>query len=193
MTLHTIVHLSGPIEIEPAFDLALRSILTAADEMHRYAAAVIERDPEWMRGYAERYIGTQVGQGLPGITDAEALADGALFQPDQPEEGEEPWGDRTPWRVSVSWDTAYGYSGKTWNSASTLHGAALTVLHGALPEGVTMRWQNEFTSEWSDALDGLDEFMGEGVRADAFARLATALVVAEHSTAAAQDQRQEKP
>lgn len=182
MTLHTIVHLSGPIEIESAFDLALRAILTAADEMHRHGTAIIERDPEWMKRYVERYVGTKLGQGLPGITDAQALTDGARFQPEEPEEGEEPWGDRLAWDVSVSWDTAYGYSGKTWDSASALHGAALTALHGGLPDGVTMRWQNEFTSEWFDGLEGLDEFMGEGPRADAFARLATALVMAEQAT-----------
>lgn len=181
MTLHTRVHLTGEITPEAAFDLALRAILTAAGEEHRLEHALIKRNPS-LSASEDTYIGTVIGQGLPAITDARARRDGSLTQPDGPDPDfpdEQPWGDRSPWTVAISWDTAYGYSGPTWPNAASLHGGALIALHGGLPEGVTVRWENEFTSEWNDGLAGLEEFMGEGRRAHAFGMLATALVVAE--------------
>lgn len=178
MTLNTLVNLTGPIELDAAFDIALRALLTAADEMDRYPGALIERNPDWQSGYSYDYVGTKIGQGLPGITDAKRMSDGSDFQPERDEDDGEIWTDTQPWSVQLSWDTAYGYRGKSWRSASALHGAALTALHGALPDGITMRWQNEFTGEWFNGIDGLDEFMGEGEKAQAFATLATALIVA---------------
>jgi hypothetical protein len=50
-----------------------------------------------------------------------------------------------------------------------MHGAALRILHDTLPEGITLRWCNEFTAEWHDGLDGIEEFAGQGVAARDFA------------------------
>lgn len=178
MTLHTVVHLTGSIEAETAFDLALRSILTADGSMDRYEGAAIERNPDWLRDYPYDYIGTEPGQGLPAWTDAKSSRESGLIYPDPPDDDGDVWGDRQPWNVAVSWDTAYGYTGSRGESCSQLHGQALVILHRSLPDGVTMRWENEFTGDWHDNLDGLAEFMGEGAAARAFGNLVTVAIAA---------------
>lgn len=179
MTLNTQVHIVGTIGAEQAFDLALRAILTAADEMDRYEGAIIERTPagvipdwaagdaRWRRGWDR--VGSKIGQGLPAITKAEAYPDGRLFELDASDDDEEPYGDLVRWNAEISWDTGYAFRNHVAPSASHLHAVALTHLHASLPEGASMRWCNEFTGEWHSALDGLEEFSETGFAAAAFA------------------------
>ncbi len=154
MTLTTRVELTGPITTDAAFDLALHALLRAADELHRLDGVATERDAT-LRG-DRTSIGTVIGQGLPGITTAKGYDDNRQLR------------DPLPHDAEVAWDTVYGHHSRVWPTVEALHGAALVALHATLPEGVTMRWRNEYTGEWFDCLGGLDEFVG-GTRIRALA------------------------
>jgi hypothetical protein len=61
--------------------------------------------------------------------------------------------------IEVTFDTAYGYRGDGGESCSDLHARLLTALGQWLDaRDLPWKWQNEFTGEWHDGIDGLAEF-----------------------------------
>jgi hypothetical protein len=68
--------------------------------------------------------------------------------------------------VSLSFDTAYGYRGPGGVGCGDLHTMYIEALEAEFftPRGLTFSWQNEFTGEWHEGLDGLDG-LGSGGRA----------------------------
>lgn len=59
----------------------------------------------------------------------------------------------------LSFDTAYGHKGPNGEGCADLHRKYIEVLHVyAQRKGLQLKWQNEFTGEWFDGLDGLDAF-----------------------------------
>ena len=169
MTLDTRVFISGPIDGEAAFALALRAVLTAGGTLDRLNGAIIERTaegraPAWMY---EKPAGKEVlarweswqksdsiatpPQGLPAATTCYYRADGSPLVPVS-----EP-GGRPACAVEVSWDTAFRYRGPA-GGCCDLHAAALIWLYDNLPEGCGFVWRNEFTGEDNVGLSGLGEF-----------------------------------
>lgn len=64
--------------------------------------------------------------------------------------------------MELSFDTAYGYVSKV-GGCSQLHTTYIIALHDWLEaKGVRIKWQNEFTGEIHDGLDGLEEFGTSG-------------------------------
>jgi hypothetical protein len=66
-------------------------------------------------------------------------------------------------RAMASFDTAYGYRGPNGEGCSMLHAAFIAALieRYASPRGLSVVWQNEFTGEWHEGTDGLNEFAGQ--------------------------------
>lgn len=66
--------------------------------------------------------------------------------------------------IEVTFDTAYGYR-ENGESCSDLHARLVTALGQWLDaKGLPWKWQNEYTGEWFDGYDGLDDF-GDAHRA----------------------------
>lgn len=178
MTLNTRVMLDGPITGREAFELALGAILDAANRGDERTTAIVERNargslPKWTdrldpemadrHRYRSDFIRTQIGQGLPGIVECKYIEGGRLEVEWDDEDTDEPWQTQRACAAEISWDTAYGYKDNGL-TCTMLHVSALIHLRDALPEGVTMRWQNEFTGEWHDGLEeeDLKDFLGGG-------------------------------
>lgn len=177
MTLNTKILLDGPISGQAAFDLGLKALLLAAGRQDEFATVLVERTaagqmPEW--GILESHrarndkIETQVGQGLPGIVECEFLSDGSPLATEDIYE-EEDLGDGDVERylttracgVRLSWDTGYAYRDRGLD-CTKLHALALIDLHESLPEGVTMRWVNEYSDEMHSGIEGIEGFLGHG-------------------------------
>lgn len=61
--------------------------------------------------------------------------------------------------IEVTFDTAYGYQGENGESCSDLHARLIRALGQWLDaRGLPWKWQNEYSGEWHDRYDGLDEF-----------------------------------
>lgn len=183
MTLDTRITLDGPITGPEAFDLALGALLDAANRGAERTTAQIERNSRgsvatWLKPDAteeqvERWrrttdqITTVIGQGLPGIVEAEYIEGGRL--PEWRDEDEPERVLRTECSVALSWDTAYSYS-EGGLDCTSLHASALLHLKESLPEGVTMRWQNEYTGRWHGGVEPEDlrDFLGGGDSAQAW-------------------------
>lgn len=197
MTLHTRIWLHGPIAGEDAFRLSLRALLKAAGRESEESTALIDRRAvgTLSKYAADKKVGdvlrnghvwtaentendrakcdqiyTRIGQGLPGIVDCDYRADG------QPLASEDVWAtefedetylDQRACQVELGWDTAYSYNVRGMG-CSELHGVALINLWQSLPAGVTLQWQNEFTGEIFDGLNGLDSFLSDGLKAQAW-------------------------
>jgi hypothetical protein len=62
--------------------------------------------------------------------------------------------------IEVTFDTAYGYRSDEGENCSQLHARLVAQLGNWLDErGLPWKWQNEYTGEWFDRYDGLDEFV----------------------------------
>lgn len=199
MTLDTRVYLTGPIDGETAFTLALQAICDAAGRSNAPSTTWIERiakgdipkwaqdrmgaklgdgtelDEAWLarQAHTRDAIYSTLGQGLPAITDVTFNADGT------PLATEDVWSDDDPedryiiqraCRVELSWDTAYSYRDSINHGCSALHAHALTLLASRLPDGVTVRWRNEYSGDIYDGVtpESLRDFCGNGVEADAW-------------------------
>lgn len=61
--------------------------------------------------------------------------------------------------IEVTFDTAYGWRGPSGESCSDLHARLIRAVgQWCDRKGLPWKWQNEFTGEWHDGTDGLDEF-----------------------------------
>ncbi|MGW2666093.1 hypothetical protein ACWCW7_34500 [Nocardia tengchongensis] len=166
MTLHTRVAVHGEIDGREAFQIALEAICVAAGEAGRIPTAVV-RDPyEHEDGSVS--LGTQIGQGLPGIVDCD-YRPGAELHPEPNAEDGYLW---TPacW-VELGWDTAYGFTGRDGVGCSDLHARSIVIVHQALAQrGIEMSWYNEYTGEWHSGNEGLDTLAAAGLEADLWFR-----------------------
>lgn len=208
MTLHTRVYLDGPIDGEAAFKLALAAVCTAAGRASDIEGAKIDRQaegdlpdwvksiepgstnkqgftytPEWieMQRATRASISTVPGQGLPAWTDCFYMTDGSpLAAEDIYEgEGEDRYLDQRACHLSVSWDTGYSYSDGGID-CSTLHARAIVLLHSWLPDGVKLRWVNEYSGDEYEGLDGLETLTAAGVEAgEWFRNVALPAIAAE--------------
>jgi hypothetical protein len=166
MTLNTRIWLHGPIHGRAAFNRALSAIMCAVDRVDEIASAQIrESSPNPLGGYSS--IHTVIGQGLPGIVDCDYREDGSplatedVYSDDEDDVYEDGtrWIDQRKCQAELSWDTAYGYQ-ENGLSCSMLHAKALILLYESLPDDVTLTWQNEYTGDIFDGLDGLDSLLG---------------------------------
>lgn len=164
MTLNTSVLLFGDITGDQACELALGALLDAAGRGD-------ERDTAQWKQYSPTNRCTVIGQGLPGIVDVNYNPDGGdcLYTTYEYDDDDNETEILNPCAAELSWDTAYGYR-EGGLTCTELHASALIYLYQSLPDGVTMRWQNEYSGKWWDGLDndGLTDFLGGGDEAFAW-------------------------
>lgn len=188
MTLNTQVAFLDPIEPTTAFQWALEAVCIAAQEPERIATAIVDPPSESYRGNSIEVIRTQCGQGLPAWTDVTYRTGGALYPEDVYDsyecdgeddackaedcaDGYHRYLDERACHLMLSWDTAYSYSGPDGMSCTALHAIALVyVAYKAENAGIRMTWKNEYTGQWHNCADGLQESLGEFLGAGADAR-----------------------
>lgn len=160
MTLNTGVYVRDRIDPMEVF-AKCRDLLGATPKIE--ARFYFERDGgEWS-------VGNKSGQGLPALLDIE-------FRPGEPLRTEEQsaacdtycdddcdgkWHRPACW-LSLSFDTTYSYTDEH-GGCGHLHARLLADLGEWLASrGVSWCWQNEFTGEYHESFEGLDELAGGG-------------------------------
>lgn len=158
MTLNTHIYLTGPVDAKEVFDFC-NGLLGAKNP------AFTNEESRWDAGIW-RYM-NQPGQGFNAWLTVAYRPDGPLAVEDV---YDEEWLAQKACAVSISFDTGYSYQDEFGN-CSALHGRYIRALQlWAEDHGATLAWQNEFTGEVFDGLDGLENFAGEGDEAAAWSR-----------------------
>ena len=140
-----------------------------------------ERHPEKMAWSEEGVfsLGNRLGQGLPAILEVQfregaplatveqAAAHNEDCEWDQKEGNDCSWNHPVATGIKISLDTTYGYSDE-YGSCTMLHARYLVAFYEQVvkPRGLKMRWVNEFNGEINEGLNGLEEFFGDGDKAD---------------------------
>lgn len=155
MTLNTSIAIGRPHPVREVFDFCRGLIDTPSDVPVRTG----EHD-------GDKWIGNPIGMGLCALLDVTYGQDGPLVhrcwswchehECDKDEDSPRQNG----WSATiVSFDTAYSYRGENGESCSDLHARLVRALGQWLDaRGLPWKWQNEYTGEWFDGYDGLDEF-----------------------------------
>jgi hypothetical protein len=172
MTLNTSIAIGKPHNVREIFDFC--NTLLGAPETVRFEQdrGTIRNEP--MQGLSawlwinygvdgpmvhlhDEFCETEVG---PAKWDDEGKY--SVTQDDVDRHNE--WVARTPtasgWAaIEVTFDTAYGYRGEGGESCSDLHARLVTALgRWCDARDLPWKWQNEYTAEWHDGFDGLDDF-----------------------------------
>lgn len=186
MTLDTSIAIGKPHNVREIFDFCRLLLKTPED------TPVIERVcGDWRAGCKE--ISNPIGIGLAALLEVYYGADGPMVHRHdkwcEVEVGPAKWDDtgqqmvtqaevdshtasiaanpcENGWAaIEVTFDTAYGYRGDGGESCSDLHARLIRAFGQWLDaRGLPWKWQNEYTGEWFDSYDGLDEF-GDAHRA----------------------------
>ncbi len=165
MTLNTKIWLTGAIDGEAAFGLALQAILVAgrstkpADGVKRWVTPAGQlpgwlptdtaTDPALLRELFAcdvDTIATTLGQGLPAAVQCLYHTDGSAVKVAD---------TGTACQAELSWDTSYSYAKGTYGCAD-LHAAALCHLASLLPDGVGLSWKNEYTGDLHEGVEFAD-------------------------------------
>jgi len=153
MTLSTHIFVNGPVDPEALFREGQR-LLADKDGQRRPASAQEFKRTE-TGGFENR-----IGQGLPAILEV-GYNDGKPLV-------REEWNDRPACIAEVYLDTSYGYRDGGW-SCSLLHAWLVASIGAWLSErGIPWQWENEFTGDIHTGTDGLREFVGKGLEAEAW-------------------------
>lgn len=62
--------------------------------------------------------------------------------------------------IEINFDTAYGYRNDRGENCSELHGRLIRELIEHLGPDVPVKWRNEYTGEWHDGTESLENFGG---------------------------------
>ena len=173
MTLSTNIYILDPVDPMEVFNFVNKYLLKVENPRFNHAPATSYQkdekgewneveDPEIMD------LSNNVGQGFDAWFISKYRKNGPLYTEDQIDDDEdyvEPYLMDPACFMKLDFDTAYGYSDKL-GGCSQLHSRYIVALHDWLAtKGVRIKWQNEFTGEYHDGLDGLDEFAGDGDKA----------------------------
>lgn len=190
MTLDTRIFILDKVDHREVFGLC-RDLLGATDE-HAFTD---EQDKTWRKGDAfvesenPWTIANDPGQGLPAWLMLYYRPDAPLLTPEQaaahdtdcnlPERDNyvAEWGPcdgtyhrRACW-LTVSFDTAYGYSDERGYGCGDLHAEYVAKLGQWLDErGIRWEWENEFTGEVHTGYERLIELQSGGFEASAWFR-----------------------
>lgn len=174
MTLDTHIKLKGWTDPEVLHDWVCRELLKAPDAKREVREKSIWNDPG--QGLAA-WFGTdhnlgQLDEFLSSTTDHEDL------------EGEKAWFGPAGY-IRLSFDTAYSYRDPSGRGCSAIHADYIVRLAAHLSEqGIEIWWRNEFTGEWHDGIEGLDQFAVNGKEAQDWFRSVAAPTIAAHIVAA---------
>lgn len=158
MTLDTRVAIGAPTDVHALFQFCRELLSTPA-------TTPIQQYTDTAAG--TKSLSNPMGIGLPALLELDYGPDGPL-----PVHAHDEWCDddcdtwvaqnpvENGWAaVVVSFDTTYSYRGPHGETCSNLH-AQLVFQVGRWCDQrhLPWKWQNEFTGEWFDGMDGLDEF-----------------------------------
>lgn len=216
MTLDTRIFILDPMPRKTLVEFFVygQSLLTEYDEDHRtpdQQKSTCERRKRWVKGEqfedpeASWTMGNKMGQGLPAWwevyfyperpyrTAEDIAADHQEYcvpyldpEDDDPCDGTS--GHPSPiCHVEASLDTSYGYRDERGWGCSQLHAVLVARLGLWLNERqIRWSWQNEFTSEVFEGLQGLETLTESGEKADAwFQNSVLPMIRAEAAIAAA--------
>lgn len=179
MTLSTNIYILDAVDPLEVFNFCNKYLLKVDNPKFKHAPATnyvkddsgkwseVE-DPEIMD------LSNQVGQGFDAWLLTKYRKNGPLYTEDQYDEYEDEDEEDGIHRyltdpacfMKLDFDTAYGYTHPEIGGCSQLHAHYIVALHDWLAtKGVRIKWQNEFTGDYFDGLDGLDDFAGDGDKA----------------------------
>ncbi|MFJ2110535.1 hypothetical protein ACIOEX_01180 [Streptomyces sp. NPDC087850] len=191
MTLDTRIYVLDKVDPQEVFHFC-RDLLGATE---RYTFTD-EQDKTWRKGesFVEPgnawTIGNDIGQGLPAWRLLHYRPDAPLRTPEQAAEHDEDcnfpensiyveeWGPcngkhsyRRPNWLTISFDTAYGYSDDRGYGCGDLHAEYIAKVGQWLDaKGVRWEWQNEFTGEIHTGYSRLIDLASGGFEASAWFR-----------------------
>lgn len=161
MTLNTSIFLTGPVDAHELQRFVNTVLLKAPD-----AETKDEPDTDWQ---TKEPTGTWSLDNLPGQGfDAWMMI---TYRPDGELATEDVWDDDDGYRwlaqkkctVEISFDTPYGGRSRDGLDCTTLHSAYIVALfHWAQERGITLEWQNEYTGDYFEGLNGLEDFGNAG-------------------------------
>jgi hypothetical protein len=158
MTLDTSIAIGKPTPVRPLFDFCRELLGTPVDTPFE------QEDCKYRTGCKQ--IFNPGGLGLPAWLWIYYGADGPMIgKPDDPNDPDDvEYVASTPTKngwaaIEVTFDTAYGWHGQDGESCSDLHARLIRAVgQWCDRKGLPWKWRNEFTGEWHDAYEGLDEF-----------------------------------
>lgn len=167
MTLATYITVLGPVPVEKLYTL-VDSMVNDSGE-----PSIVERTPG--------KISNRAGQGNRSMLDITYGLDGPIDEqveglieyereraayPDEPDYGISDWYAPLPYCAKIRLDTAYGFDEPGIGSCSDLHGAIILAVAAFAADYATgIMWRNEYTGEWFEGFDGLDDFATNGASA----------------------------
>lgn len=180
MTLNTTIYILDPVNPHDVFNFG-NFLLGNGENVYRPGGSLGNvrysevKNSEWSEpGVVNIY--NNIGQGFPAILDCSYREDAPLWEEDtyDVEDLSEYGGGISSYLISpacymsLSFDTGYGYRDDL-GGASNLHARYLVDLYKWLQKkNVRIRWQNEFTGEIHDGIDGLDKFFVGGDKAESW-------------------------
>jgi hypothetical protein len=165
MTLSTNIYILDPVDPLEVFNFVNKYLLNAENPRFKHEPYKWGNDPEIMT------LSNEGGQGFDAWFMSKYRKGGPLYTEDQidEEDYDEPYLTDPACFMKLDFDTAYGYNVPGIGGCSQLHSRYIVALHAWLAaKGVRIKWQNEFTGEYHDGLDGLEEFAGNGDDAQAW-------------------------
>lgn len=175
MTLSTNIYILDEVDPHEVFNYCNSNLLKASDPRTE------DKNDKWSEDGVMTLMNLP-GQGLPAWLISHYREDGSpLYSEDQYDDdgSEEPYLMHPACYMYLDFDTAYGYSDE-YGGCSTLHARYIVDLFNMLREkGVRIKWQNEFTGEYFDGIDGLEEFFEGGDKARAWMRSVLPAVLLE--------------
>ncbi|MBF4603724.1 hypothetical protein [Curtobacterium sp. VKM Ac-2884] len=165
MTLNTRVRIKSPVNARALHDWANQELLKVKNPQFDVRETSIANAPG--QGFAAWLI-TEHNGGKP-FEFQPSLPVGSDFWNEFPDElaNERAHFDAEPGGyVDLTFDTAYSFRDDRGRGCADLHADYIvrTAAHAA-ELGVQIAWNNEFTGQWHDGIDGLDQFAGNGVDA----------------------------
>lgn len=158
---------------------------TDPETLHGWVCQELLGAPGARRDVNEKSIWNAPGQGLPAWFgtdhnggDPEEFVSSTMDAADLAMERE--WFGPTGY-LTLSFDTSYGYRDERGRGCSELHADYVVRLAAHLAErGIGIWWRNEFTGEWHDGIEGLDQFADNGTDAQDWFRNVAAPAIAAH-------------
>ena len=117
-----------------------------------------------------KYLGNAPGQQFPAWLGIRYREDGPLFAEDHYDEydDEEPYLTSKACDFSINFDTGYGYHDK-YGGCADLHARYIIALNAWITaKGGSLWWKNEYSGEYFEGLNGLEEFASDGIDAPAW-------------------------
>lgn len=163
MTLNTVIGLRGNLNFDEVVKLSNKLIeaknptftegpSTFSKGLWQYSNNPGQGFSAWLYAY----------RSMEGVDNT----DGVWVVEDYDEDGEVISEEDLDVNIRLEFDTTYGYSDPIYGGCSSLHAFYIMILNQyVLERGGSLVWQNEYTGELNNGLEGIEEFMENGLGA----------------------------